>query len=217
MRQEKALELVNPGRALLDIGCARGAVAAALSTRFEEVHGVDENDEMLAEAAGRGLQTRRVDLNAEPLPYEEATFDAALCLEVIEHVVDPRALVREIARVLRPGGSLYLSTPNIRFVGYLRQLILGGRFPLTSDDPVGFHGGHIHFFTFDDVARLLREASFDRIEHHGLAGGRAKLLARYVPRAIAREFLSVGIFTVARRAEGQLQAPKDAARERRFA
>ena len=217
MRQEKALELVAPGRALLDVGCARGAVAAALSTRFEEVHGVDEDDEMLAEAAGRGLKTRHVDLNVEPLPYDEATFDAALCLELIEHLVDPRPLLREIARVLRPGGRVYLSTPNIRFAGYLRQLVAGGRFPLTSDDPDGFQGGHIHFFTFDDVARLLREAHFDRIEHHGLAAGRAKLLARYAAPAIAREFLSVGIFTVARRAEGRPPPPKDAVRERRFA
>jgi len=217
MRQERALELVVPGRALLDVGCGRGAVAAALSTRFDEVHGVDADEEPLEEARRRGVATRRVDLDAEPLPYDERSFDAVLCLEVIEHVRDPEALVRELARVLRPRGTLYLSTPNIRFAGYLRRLIVGGRFPLTSDDPIGFQGGHLHFFTFADVADLVRGAGFDDVEHHGLVAGRAERISRYIPAALAREFLSVGIFTVARRGDGPVPSPRAALRERRSA
>lgn len=194
LRQETALALVEPGRALLDVGCGRGAVAAALAPRFHEVHGADGDEDALAVAAGRGVETRLVDLDHDPLPYEDARFDAVLCLEVVEHVRDPSALAREIARVLEPGGRLYLSTPNIRFAGYLRTLILRGRFPLTSEDPCGWQGGHVHFFTFTDVEELLRASGFDRVEHHGLAAGRYRPLAR-----VTREFFSVGIFTVARR------------------
>jgi methionine biosynthesis protein MetW len=217
MRQERALEVVRPGRALLDVGCGRAAVAAALSARFEEVCGVDTDEEMLEDAARRGVATRRVDLDTESLPYDAGAFDAVLCLEVIEHVRDPEALARELARVLQPRGALYLSTPNIRFASYLRRLIVEGRFPVTSDDPIGFQGGHIHFFTYADVAELLRGAGFDEVKHDSLAAGRAERISRVLPVSLAREFLSVGIFTVARRGEGPVPPPRAAVRVRRSA
>jgi methionine biosynthesis protein MetW len=218
LRQDAALSLVEAGDRLLDVGCGRGAVAALLSTRFRSVHGVDSDEEVLAEARRRGVSTQHVDLDRDSLPYEDGSFDAALCLEVIEHVLDPPRLVRELARILRPGGRLYLSTPNVRFLGYLRTLVIGGRFPDTSADPAMFRGGHVQFFTFCDVEELLRAAGFDHMSHRGLAAGRARVAARFVPARFAREFLSVGIFCVARRGAGP---PPEAAparlRERRSA
>jgi methionine biosynthesis protein MetW len=207
MRQEAALDLVEPGDALLDVGCGRGAVAAALAPRFDAVHGVDGDEDALAVAADRGLVTDAVDLDADRLPFSRASFDAVLCLEVVEHVRDPSALARELARVLKPGGRLYLSTPNIRFLGYLRTLLVGGRFPRTSGDPQGFQGGHIHFLTFGDVEDVLRESGFERVEHHGLVAGRLTRIARRLPRRLAREFLAVGIFSVATRGNGPVPRP----------
>jgi SAM-dependent methyltransferase len=117
-------------------------------------------------------------------------------------VHDPEALARELARVLEPAGRLYLSTPNIRFAGHLRTLVLGGRFPLTSDDPRGFQGGHIHFLTFRDAEEILRSSGFERVERHGLFAGRARRVARLAPASLAREFLAVGVFVVAIRGSG---------------
>jgi methionine biosynthesis protein MetW len=202
MRQETALRLVEPGFALLDVGCGRGAVAAALAPRFREVQAVDGDPEALEVARARGIETRLLDLDARALPFEDARFDAVLCLEVIEHLRDPEGLVRELARVMREGGQLYLSTPNIRFAGYVRELVVGGRFPLTSLDPGGWQGGHVSFFTFADVERLLGGAGFDEFRHRGIgtAGGSVgRLAGRALGQRLSREFLSVGIFTVARR------------------
>jgi 2-polyprenyl-6-hydroxyphenyl methylase/3-demethylubiquinone-9 3-methyltransferase len=223
MRQEQALALVEPGESLLDVGCGRGAVAAALSPRFRRVHGVDGDSEPLAAAAARGVEVSRVDLDREPLPFPDACFDAVVCLEVVEHVRDPLELAREAARVLRPGGNLYLSTPNIRFAGYLRRLVLGGRFPLTSDDPQGWQGGHIHFFTFADVEELLAAGGFHRVRHHGLTPARIRrspafrAAERALGERLVREFLTVGIFTVAERAADGLPPRRPAERGLRSA
>lgn len=207
MRQERALELVRPGRALLDVGCGRGAVAAALRPRFAEVHGIDGDADALAVAGARGVETALVDLDGDTLPFPDGRFDAVLSLEVVEHVRDPAAFASELARVLGPGGRLYLSTPNIRFAGYLRRLVLGGRFPLTSSDPHSFQGGHIHFFTFGDVEELLLSSGFEAVTHHGLVGTALRRPARWVPGPVAREFLSVGIFSVATRGTGAVPEP----------
>jgi len=217
LRQETALELVEPGESLLDVGCGRGAVAAILATRFRSVHGIDSDEEALADAQSRGVVTHRLDLDSEPLPFDAGSFDAALCLEVIEHVLDPPQLIREVARVLRPGGHVYVSTPNIRFLGYLRTLVFGGRFPDTSADPAAFRGGHVHFFTFRDVEDLLAAEGFEAVRHHGLSAGRARVAGRLLPGGLSRELLSVGAFSVARRAEGSVPAVGRRPRERRSA
>ena len=212
LRQDTALRVVQPGGRLLDVGCGRGAVASLLSARFEETHGVDTDDEALAAAAERGVTVARVDLDREPLPFENGSFDAVVSLDVIEHVLDPAVFVRELARVLRPGGIVYLATPNVRFAGYLRALVVRGRFPLTSSDPRGWQGGHIHFFTNGDLDALLRESGFGEVVHHGSASAssqrtlRYRVLARLLGARREREFLMAGSFAQATRQPGEVPA-----------
>lgn len=212
LRQDTALRLVRPGGRLLDVGCGRGAVASLLSERFDEVHGVDADEEALATAAERGVGVARADLDREPLPFADGYFDAVVSLDVIEHVLDPATFVRELARVLRPGGKVYLATPNVRFLGYLRTLLLKGRFPLTSSDPRGWQGGHIHFFTNADLEALLRESGFEAVAHHGSAAQSARstiryrLLARVLGPRLERELLMAGSFSEATRSSGPVPA-----------
>lgn len=191
-RQDAALRLVAGGDRLLDVGCGRGAVAAALRDRFGELVGVDREAECLDVAARRGVTVVRAEIT-EGLPFDDEAFDAVLCLEVIEHIADVEAFVGELARVLVPGGRLYLSTPNIRSVGYLAELIVRGRFPRTSADPAGWQGGHLHFFTFRDLNELVGSAGLRVTAEYGLPLSRSR-------GRLGREFLCPGIFAVAERA-----------------
>lgn len=104
------------GREVLDLGCQLGALPIALASRGARVTGVDLDDKLLdaarlrARAHGAGVAFVRG--AGESLPFENERFDLVTFIDVIEHVADPRRTLREIARVLRPGGTLYLFGPN---------------------------------------------------------------------------------------------------------
>jgi len=96
-----------PGVKLLDVGCG----SAWLAEHFDDYTGLDGAPEAVEAAAARG---RRVQLGsvADPLPFPDAAFDGAIVKDLLEHVDDPVHVVREVRRVLRPGGSVFASSPD---------------------------------------------------------------------------------------------------------
>lgn len=104
------------GAAALDVGCQLGALPVALAERGARVTGVDVDDALLDGARRRcacyGADAAFLRAEAEALPFEDRSFDVVTFVDVIEHVRDARAAVRELARVLKPGGVLYLFGPN---------------------------------------------------------------------------------------------------------
>jgi SAM-dependent methyltransferase len=108
-----------PVEAYLDAGCGDGrflAVLPALGPVPARVVGVDIADSILATArraiTAVGVDAELVRGNLERLPLGDAEVDLAVSIQVLEHLLDPAAGVRELARVLRPGGALLLSTDN---------------------------------------------------------------------------------------------------------
>ena len=181
-RVDIALKLLESGDKLLDVGCGDGTLGYYAKAKYKEVYGVDISEKALNIARKRGVITFKVDLNKEALPFSNNFFDAVTCLDVIEHVIDPRFLVGEIHRVLKKGGILIISTPNIRYWRYLFSLIFKGRFPKTSNDTELWDGGHLHYFTFKDVEDLLTKYGFKIITKRGVFG-----------RDFLKEFRSPGI------------------------
>jgi len=96
-----------PDARLLDVGCGTGWLA----DHFADYTGLDGSPDAVASAAERGRDVRLHDV-AEPLPVEDASFDAVVMKDLLEHVPDPVALVREVRRVLRPGGRVFASSPD---------------------------------------------------------------------------------------------------------
>ncbi len=129
---EKVLSLLEgetPGRAL-DAPAGEGAFSLELAERGYEVKAADLNREKFK---AEGIACDLVDLN-KTLPYEDAFFDAVICIEGIEHLENPHHLVREFRRVLKSGGTLMLTTPNILNVySRLRFLLFGSADRLHSE------------------------------------------------------------------------------------
>ncbi|UUU21827.1 class I SAM-dependent methyltransferase [Streptomyces sp. DSM 40750] len=149
-------------RTVLDIGCGDGTAAATAAPLLtgHRIIGVDWSQDALRRARTRVPYAIRGELADGGLPFRSESADAVLFSEVIEHLVDPDSALDEIHRVLRPGGHLMLSTPNLA-AWYNRALLLAGVQPVFSEVSLrGIHGrpgtevvGHLRLYT----ARALRE------------------------------------------------------------
>lgn len=102
-------EALGPGRRLLDVGCAAGWLLRHATERGWSARGVELSESAAKFARGRGLEVFQGDLLAARLP--DAAFDLVYLGDVLEHVPDCRATLAEAARVLAPGGHLYLRGP----------------------------------------------------------------------------------------------------------
>ena len=96
----------------LDIGCGRGYGFDYLKPKCTSCTGVDIAEAFLKEARARYPGISFLHQNAEKLPFDDATFDTITSFEVIEHIKDDTAFLKEIARVARPGAMVAISTPN---------------------------------------------------------------------------------------------------------
>lgn len=149
-----------PGQLVVDVGCGDGSAAQVARPILagHRIVGVDWSHDALRRARSRMGHVVRGELD-RGLPFADGCADAVLFSEVIEHLVDPDHALEELRRVLRPGGHLMLSTPNLA-AWYNRALLLAGVQPVFSEVSLrGIHGrpgaqvvGHLRLYT----ARALR-------------------------------------------------------------
>ena len=134
------------GMTLLDVGCREGTQSRIFAGLGYEVTSID------IERAWDLCQV--VDCN-KPLPFPDDSFDYVWSSEVIEHLIDPFAAAAELRRVLRPGGTMVLTTPN-SFPVYFCALALLGLTPQRIQ-----RGDHLHFFDEIQVRRVFPGAGLE--------------------------------------------------------
>lgn len=159
-RRELLLAEVAAGDRVLDLGCGDGAFAAALTGAGAVVTAVDVSGEAVRRARGRapGAQVELVAEGGE-LPFAEDAFDLVWCGETLEHVADVAGLLAEVRRVLRWGGTLLVTTPNVPRLGVAVEALRGR--PLEERlDP---RADHLRFFTARTLAGVLRDAGFAEV------------------------------------------------------
>jgi SAM-dependent methyltransferase len=158
-----------PGSAAtLDAGTGNGAFAMYAASRGNDVTAVSNFPSSLAKGERRArsigleeMQFRLIDLRElDQFAGELGPFDQAFCMEVIEHIVDDRKLLRDLAAVTRPGGRLFLTTPYVHHVPYHDELV-------TEDED----GGHVRSgYTHEELERLLAEAGYRVTGRASLSG-----------------------------------------------
>lgn len=116
-----AEQIPHRPRDILVVGCGTGLEAGRLARVFEtnSTIGIDLGQEFNFDHVG-AAPAKLMPMNAEKLEFPSNSFDLIYCFHALEHISDPRLALREMARVLRPGGSFMLGTPNkSRLVGYV--------------------------------------------------------------------------------------------------
>jgi 2-polyprenyl-6-hydroxyphenyl methylase/3-demethylubiquinone-9 3-methyltransferase len=166
----------RPAR-VLDVGCAEGYFSAELARAGALVVGVDVAHEALRRARERHPE---LDLQAIPpegsWPLPDAGFDVVWAGETIEHVTDTATWLSEVRRVLRPGGTLLLSTPA-HGRGTMLALALSRRAFERHFDP---RADHLRFYSARTLRLLLEDFRFEHVQVRaagGLPGLRRVLLA----------------------------------------
>jgi SAM-dependent methyltransferase len=162
---------------ILDIGCGDGAATteAERANPGHRVVGLDWSADALERASRHGLTLVRAGVESG-LPVRSQVADVVIMSELIEHLVDTDAALDEAYRVLKPGGTLLLSTPNLA-AWYNRGLLAVGMQPVFSEVSLrGIYGrpgsqvaGHLHMFTRRALVGLLAARGFGDI---AVAGAR---------------------------------------------
>ena len=154
------------GRTALDVGCGAGLLTEPLARLGAKVTGIDASPELIAvareHAAAMGLD---VEYHGGDVQELEGRFDLITCLEVIEHVADPGAFVKALARRLAPGGLLILSTPNATGWSKLLTITIAeglGRIPKGTHD-------FAKFIAPERMKQLLADAGLDCRDIEGIA------------------------------------------------
>ncbi|MGY6637640.1 MAG: bifunctional 2-polyprenyl-6-hydroxyphenol methylase/3-demethylubiquinol 3-O-methyltransferase UbiG [Erythrobacter sp.] len=155
------------GKAALDIGCGAGLVCEPLARLGAEVTGVDAAAENIAAASahaeGVGLDIRY--MAGEVGALDIGTFDLVTCVEVIEHVADKRAFLKDVAARLAPDGLLVMSTPNRTAAS---RVLLVGAAEAVGYVPKGTHHWS-DFVTPEELAELLGEVGLEVTAQRGIA------------------------------------------------
>ena len=169
---------------MINVGCGEGDIDSEFRQSSGDLIACDLNEGDVAHARALNADVTGIGYlvsDAQQLPFDDASFDVVCCLEVIEHVADPRACLRELARIVRAGGHVVLTCPSARF-------------PLTYDPlnwvlsrigthvSIGAFGyGHDWLVHEEELVRWARDAGLDLVDSAHLCKALAGLAEAYWP------------------------------------
>lgn len=169
----RILSQLKAQKHFLDIGCGDGSLSLFFKEALgdTEVYGIDTSSSAVESAKQKGINAVTLDLNVSTLPFENNFFEVVFAGEIIEHLFDPDLMLEEIWRVLAPGGTLVITTPNLA-CWHSRLLLLAGFQPYNVPVSLRFWSAgklfvsgptgreHIRFFTPRALRALLKEHHF---------------------------------------------------------
>jgi 2-polyprenyl-3-methyl-5-hydroxy-6-metoxy-1,4-benzoquinol methylase len=183
-KREDLADLVPRGpNRVLDIGCGCGLLGAHLKEtgRATYVLGVEFNEAAAREAKRFLDEVHAGDFERMELPCTENSLDVVVMADVLEHLADPWVVLGRVHSLLKPGGHLLLSIPNIQFYRVIKGLLKG---EFTYTDAGILDRTHLRFFTRKSAAALLMECDFTPVRWERV------LSRRKTPRRLNRLFLN---------------------------
>ena len=180
---------------VVDVGCGVGRLRAYLSDIIDSYAGVDA---IQYDGLPTGVAFMRADLNRDPVPVPDHSADVAISIETIEHLENPRAFVRELVRIVKPGGWIVVTTPNQRSLVSLGALVIKGHFSAFGDFN---YPAHQTALLDIDLSRIAVESGLRDVAIEFTGVGRMPLSRARYPRVLSRRFqraMSDNVLLVAR-------------------
>lgn len=158
---------------VLDLGCAFGLATRMLKRRGYDAVGVDASPAYIARAQSADPQSTYILADAANVPLADASFDGVVFLDVLEHLPDEHGAISEVARLLKPGGTVVVSVPHRGPLAWLDSLNVYARFvKLTHHGKfppeIAATGVHHHYSVGDLRTLLGPEFVVTRVERTGL-------------------------------------------------
>jgi 2-polyprenyl-3-methyl-5-hydroxy-6-metoxy-1,4-benzoquinol methylase len=157
---------------ILDLGCGNGSLSLAIAKQGYQVVGVEESAQGIVNVGENNQNSGNcefIQASIYDLPYQqlEHRFDVVISVEVIEHLLYPRELVRAAKKCLKSNGHLILSTP---YHGYIKNLAIAVAGKMDRHFTALWDGGHVKFFSVDTLTQLLEAEGFTDVKF-SFAGG----------------------------------------------
>jgi len=170
------------GDLLVDVGCGTGNLWRYVGHRFRRYLGLDavRYDGFPAEAA-----FMPADLNQAAIPLPDSAADVVAAVEIIEHLENPRAFMRELVRLTKPGGLVMITTPNQLSLLSKMTLLWKNRFNAFQE---GSYPAHLTALLEIDLRRIAGESGLKEVDICHSGRGRLVFTSRHYPRFVSRLF-----------------------------
>lgn len=207
-RRDDVVRLIPvPVDRVLDIGCGPGLMGLAIrEAGAREVWGVERDPQLAADARTRLSGVVCGDVSESPcLDLPAGSFDVVVYADVLEHLVDPWAVLKAQTKLLKPGGLAVFSLPNIRNARVLISLLLRGRW--TYEDEGIMSIGHLRFFTTRTMRRMITGAGYTIVREEATYRPKGRLLWR-LSLGLLDDFVAEQRLFVARLTEAEPSLPE---------
>jgi 2-polyprenyl-3-methyl-5-hydroxy-6-metoxy-1,4-benzoquinol methylase len=167
-RPEMLAYVPASARRVLDVGCGEGLFGASLKARGAEVWGIELAGPAAEAAAGRLDRVLAADVGAAMADLPRAHFDCVVFNDVLEHLVDPYAVLAQARSLLAPEGVVVCSIPNVRHYRNLWNLMIHKQW--RYEDHGVLDRTHLRFFTERSIVEMFDELGFEILRMQGING-----------------------------------------------
>jgi 2-polyprenyl-3-methyl-5-hydroxy-6-metoxy-1,4-benzoquinol methylase len=186
------------GTCVVDVGCGAGDLYSVVRGRFSQYIGVDV---VRYDAFPEEARFCQFDLDSGRIPLAEGCADVVVAVEVIEHLENPRDFARQLVRLVKPGGSVIITTPNQLSFLSLLTLVLKHRFQAFQDV---HYPTHLTALLEVDLRRIATECGLEQAQIEYSLQGRIPWTAHHYPTSLSRRFpraLSDNVLLIGRKAD----------------
>lgn len=181
---------IDAGR-IFEVGCGAGGTLSFLkeSGRCDWAGGIELSHDAAETARSKIDLMLEGNIETMDLPFEEDSFDVILCLDVLEHMIDPWSVVHHLHAQLKPGGVLICSIPNVRIFRAVLPLLLLGRWRYSEYGILD--KTHLRFFTKESTIKLVECSGLavDMVRSTGLEKWNKVAIANLLSLSIFRSLL----------------------------